>query len=68
MSSRLFLFLCFLPFCLWLIRSFNVDIKSEQGRKLKTAALATFPFHLALLLWDLKYAGFHFQLVRAANG
>lgn len=35
MSRRLFLFLCFLPF-----RNFNDDIKSEQGRKLKTAAFA----------------------------
>lgn len=67
-SSRLFLLLVFLSFSPWLIKALAGDISSEQDRKLKIAAPASFPFHLVLLLWDLKYAKLQVQLVRAANG
>lgn len=43
-SDRLFLLLCFLPFLLWFIRGFTTDINSVQGRSLKIAAPAVFPF------------------------
>lgn len=65
---RDFLFPCVVPFLLWLIRGHAIDINSVQGRKLKIAVPALFPFHLALLLWDLKCAEFQFQIVKAANG
>lgn len=59
-------FLSFLPFFFWLIRAFTNDINSEQGRTLKiaaaVAAAATFPLHLAFLLWDLKNAKLQVQL------
>lgn len=56
-------FLSFSPFFFWLIRACTDDINSEQGRKLKiAAAAATFPLHLALLLWDLKNAKLQVQL------
>lgn len=55
-------FLSFSPFFFWLIRACTDDINSEQGRKLKiAAAAATFPLHLALLLWDLKNAKLQVQ-------
>lgn len=55
-------FLSSFPFFFWLIRVCTNDINSEQGRKLKIAASATFPLHLALLLWDLKNAKLQVQL------
>ena len=43
-SGRLFLLLCFLLFLLCFIRGFTTDINSVQGRNLKIAAPAVFPF------------------------
>lgn len=51
-SGRLFLLLCFLLFLLCFIRGFTTDINSVQGRNLKIAAPAVFPF---TWLWCLGF-------------